>query len=113
MSCDVADTGSSDTPVISVTPRAVGAAEITTTVVPDEVTTTSGGTHVCLRLDEETPALVERVVEAVLSGRFVERGPRGDAFAEVNSADGEQRSGGDGVASLRPGRWGRRFAPCT
>lgn len=113
MSCDVADTGSSDTPVISVTPRAVGAAEITTAVVPDEVTTTFGGTHAYLPLDEETPALVGRVVEAVLSGRFVERGPRRDASAEVTSADGEQWSGGDGVASLWPRRWGRRFAPCT
>ncbi|MBC3760965.1 hypothetical protein ACUN7V_20810 [Quadrisphaera oryzae] len=110
----VADPGTgSGIPLVHVTPRAPGAAHIALVVLPDEVTVTFGGTHVYLGVDEQTPTVVEQLVEAVLAGRFVERGPRADAFAEVTFADGERWSGGDALASLWPKRSGRRSAPCT
>lgn len=107
----LADTGHGDVHVVTVTPRAPGAAEVCLALLADEVTFTAGGTTMYLRVDDETPALLEAMVEAVLAGRIVERGPRRNAHAVLTLADGRQKAGGDALASLWPGR-GRRWASC-
>jgi hypothetical protein len=75
----------------AVHPTRPGAAQASVVCVdPGEIILGFGGTHVYMWDDDphELARQVEELLTAVFAGRFIEAGPRKDAFARVNTADG-------------------------
>jgi hypothetical protein len=74
----------------------------------DEVTLTFGCTHVYVWDDDpaELSRIVQRYLDAVLAGRFVEAGSRDDAFARLTDETGAHWTAGR-VALPLPWRWRR------